>query len=545
MKKMTALLSASLLSLTLLPFGASAQMDFSDLPAEHWAYANVQTLVGEGTISGYQDGTFRPGGTVTRAEFVKMIGKGPTRYASDFTDVAPNHWAYDYIMYSGLVSDNTAAFLPDQPIKRIEVINLLWKRAGSPSGFSAPSIITDQSARNKDALAWAYTCGIANGDDGISLRVDDTMSRAEGAALIVRARENTSAGTSKSFVDAVSETVLKQAFDSLDLFDDNTYVPDKAVTYGELARATVRIAGSEHDPSYYTLPSSIPFEHKYARDLDVLGRNVIGTDKVTAEIIDRQVTVADVVASLTFGALHRSATPYAVDVPTEEWKGKMSAAQNNLLTFALKKGIQLDTSADYEHMLRLATLKDIAAAAVQIDRIIGMQTDYSTDAGTYGTGKINHSLDLSGRYYENYQLVLKDVPSAVYNTAFTAYGDSAKAPKSAYRFAQAYSTLFSSSLTMYKNYVKSATGLDCTMVYFPSLTANNGNGYTMRVKITVNSLGSANALSDCFKCGAKAAEQSFVLEAGKTFYADIASGGNFAASMNAEDMFIDQIICEG
>lgn len=545
MKKITALISASLLALTAFPISASAEMAFSDLSAEHWAYANVQTLVSEGTIRGYEDGSFRPNGTVTRAEFVKMIGKGATRYASDFSDVSQNHWAYEYIMYSGLVPESSVSFLPDQPIKRIEVIELLWKRAGSPTGYTAPSIVTSQASRKKDALAWAYTLGIANGDDGISMRVNDTMTRAEGAALIIRARENTAAGVSKSFTDAVSETVLKQVFDSLDLFDDNTYVADKPVTYGELARAAVRIAGSEHDPSYYTLTSSVPFEHKYARDLDVLGRNVIGTDKVTAELIDQQATVADVIAALTFGALHRSATPYAVDVPTEEWKGKMAAAQNNLLTFAFKKGVQLDTSNELEKLNRKATLKDVAAAALQIDNIIGMQTDYSTETNVFGSSKINHSLDLSGRWYENFQLVLKDVPNAVYTTEFTAHGDSAKTPKESYRFPQAYSTIFSTSLALYRNFVKDSSGLDCTMVYSPSLVANNGNGYTMRVKITVNAIGSANTLGGCFQCGSKAAEQSFTLEAGKTFYADIASGGTFGSAMNPESMFIDQIICEG
>lgn len=544
MKKFTAILSASLLAFSAFPFGASAEQAFSDLPTEHWAYANVQTLVSEGTIRGYEDGSFRPNGTVTRAEFVKMIGKGETRYSTDFNDVASNHWAYEYVMTSGLVPDGSVSFLPDQPIKRLEVIELLWKRAGSPKGYSAPAIITNQASTKADALAWAYTLGIANGDDGIALRVKDTMTRAEGAALILRARENSAAGVRKAFTDIVSESVLKQVFDSLDLFDDNSYVAEKPVSYGELARATVRIAGSEHDPSYYSLSSSVLFEHEYARDLDVLGRNVIGSDKVSAELIDQQATLADVVASLTFGALHRSATPYAVDVPTEEWKDKMSAAQNNLLTFAAKIGVQLDTDNSLEKLNRKATRKDVAAAALQIDSVIGMQTDYSTAQNMFGSGKINHSLDISGRFYENFQLVLKDVPGEVYTTSFNTYGTNTKTPKETYRFPQAYSTIFSASLSLYKNYVKDASGLDCTLVYSPSLVANNGNGYTMRVKMTVNSLGSANTLGGCFQCGSKAAEQSFVLEAGKSYYVDIASGGNFGSAMNPETMFIDQVICE-
>ena len=53
----------------------SAARDFYDLPSSHWAYANVQTLVADGTINGYEDGSFQPDAKVTRAEFVKMIAK--------------------------------------------------------------------------------------------------------------------------------------------------------------------------------------------------------------------------------------------------------------------------------------------------------------------------------------------------------------------------------------------------------------------------------------------------------------------------------------
>ena len=206
MKKITAIFLALIMTLALVPFSAYANVDFWDLAPEHWAYQNIQTLVAEGTIKGFEDGSFRPSDTVTRAQFVKMIGKGNIRYSTPFKDVADNHWAYEYIMTSGLVSAGTAMFLPDQPIKRSEVIELLWKRAGSDITYSAPSIITNQ-AENKYAIAWAYSCGIVVGDDGVHLRLDDTMSRAEGAALIIRSREKSAQGATAAFVNTVSEEI--------------------------------------------------------------------------------------------------------------------------------------------------------------------------------------------------------------------------------------------------------------------------------------------------------------------------------------------------
>ena len=65
MKKITALLLVMTMVLSLC-ITVSAQQ-FTDLSENHWAYANIQQLVSEGTIKGYPDGTFRPEATVTRA----------------------------------------------------------------------------------------------------------------------------------------------------------------------------------------------------------------------------------------------------------------------------------------------------------------------------------------------------------------------------------------------------------------------------------------------------------------------------------------------
>ena len=127
----------------------------------------------------------------------------------------------------------------------------------------------------------------------------------------------------------------------MDLFDSETYEPGKNVTFGELARATVRIAGGEYNPSYYSFNSTTPFEHKYARDLDVLGRNVIGTDKVTAAVIDEAATVGDVMAAFTFAAIYRSPKPIAISSKTDAF-GDMAETKNRMLTYAINKGVIID-----------------------------------------------------------------------------------------------------------------------------------------------------------------------------------------------------------
>ncbi len=45
----------------------------SDVKPSSWYYDDVTSLVAKGIINGYPDGTFRPEGTITRAEFTKLV----------------------------------------------------------------------------------------------------------------------------------------------------------------------------------------------------------------------------------------------------------------------------------------------------------------------------------------------------------------------------------------------------------------------------------------------------------------------------------------
>lgn len=81
---------------------AGSEAEFSDLPAAVETADSILNLYYQGIINGYGDGTFKPQGEVTRAEFAKMIllGAGYDTLAGaavGFPDVAPTHWAKGYI----------------------------------------------------------------------------------------------------------------------------------------------------------------------------------------------------------------------------------------------------------------------------------------------------------------------------------------------------------------------------------------------------------------------------------------------------------------
>ena len=77
--------------------------EFSDVPNDYYATGYIKSLYDENIVSGYEDGTFKPDNSVTRAEAVTMMNKvldNPIAENAEnpFDDVSPNHWAYNQIM---------------------------------------------------------------------------------------------------------------------------------------------------------------------------------------------------------------------------------------------------------------------------------------------------------------------------------------------------------------------------------------------------------------------------------------------------------------
>ena len=105
--------------------------DYTDVPADAWYNNAVSTLSNAGVIDGYEDGTFKPDGNITRAEFATIAVRffEATYDGEDlFSDIA-GHWAQDYIneaANAGIVDgypDGT--FRPQQLITRAEAMTMV------------------------------------------------------------------------------------------------------------------------------------------------------------------------------------------------------------------------------------------------------------------------------------------------------------------------------------------------------------------------------------------------------------------------------------
>lgn len=141
------------------------ESSFADVTSDTWYYSYVGYIEKFGIITGYEDGTFRPQNTITRAEFVTMAGRFAAiskEFECNFTDITTEHWAYDYIAFAagnswiGGYEDNT--FRADNTITRAEVVtivnNMLVRNADKSyvnTNKASITLFTDVSEEH-----WAY-----------------------------------------------------------------------------------------------------------------------------------------------------------------------------------------------------------------------------------------------------------------------------------------------------------------------------------------------------------------------------------------------------
>lgn len=109
---------------------------FSDCDADAWYNEAVSTMAAAGVLRGYTDGSFRPNGNVTRAEFVSVLtrlvaeGQGDlqSEYKGYFKDVAMNDWfrpAVELAYELDWARGDEGLFRPNDLMTRAEVMAMV------------------------------------------------------------------------------------------------------------------------------------------------------------------------------------------------------------------------------------------------------------------------------------------------------------------------------------------------------------------------------------------------------------------------------------
>lgn len=177
-------------------------LQFIDVPGEHWANEYITFLAENGIVNGVGDSVFAPGNTVTRAAFVTILGRlagvDISQYIStEFTDVEIDSWYGPYISWAsqnGIVTGyGDGNFGPGNNITR-EQMAVLIMRYADYAGVTLPGInegeeFTDQAQIEQyavDAVGLAQKAGIITGKPGGVFDPKGTALRAEISTVTFR-----------------------------------------------------------------------------------------------------------------------------------------------------------------------------------------------------------------------------------------------------------------------------------------------------------------------------------------------------------------------
>lgn len=135
---------------------------FSDVAPDAWYNTAVSTLANVGIITGYPDGTYDPNGSMTRAELVSLIARFFTEIEpgdSQFNDIE-GHWAAKEIneaFINGIIDGyDDGSFKPDQSISRAEAMKIINGILGREIGAGSLSDDMKLWPDNADETAWFY-----------------------------------------------------------------------------------------------------------------------------------------------------------------------------------------------------------------------------------------------------------------------------------------------------------------------------------------------------------------------------------------------------
>ena len=177
---------------------------FKDVPRNNWAFEYIGEMQKRGIINGYPDGKYYPDNYVERCEFAKiMVGAAGLRTGDAsgeyFADVKYNDWFYEYVetakeYLTGYKSFGQNYFRPNNYALREDIAVALVKLKGYNTKNTDQNILQTMfsdydsiSESAKPYVATAVDRGLVSGYDDGTFKGQDSITRAEAAAMLWRA----------------------------------------------------------------------------------------------------------------------------------------------------------------------------------------------------------------------------------------------------------------------------------------------------------------------------------------------------------------------
>ncbi len=166
----------------------------------HWAKDAIKRIYGLGIINGFDDGSFKPDNSVTRAEFTKMAVLAlekritlPSINGGEFSDVSMQSWYYGCVKKAtgaNIVNGYNGYFNPESTIKREDAAVMMYRclqKIGKceNQADAAYDDKEDISEYAREAVSVLTSLGIVNGADN-RFCPKNSITRAEAAAMTER-----------------------------------------------------------------------------------------------------------------------------------------------------------------------------------------------------------------------------------------------------------------------------------------------------------------------------------------------------------------------
>ena len=188
----------------LLPLALTAAMIVPSVPAMaapsdiagHWAESVITQWQSKGLIQGYEDGTFKPGNTITRAEFVTLMNNAKGFWSEgsiNFSDVKNGSWFYSAVaraVAAGYVKAySDGSFKPNNTITRAEAAVMIANTAKLSANEAGAYRFTDIGfipAWARGSVGAVVAAGYMTGYPDGSFYANASISRAEAVSSLNR-----------------------------------------------------------------------------------------------------------------------------------------------------------------------------------------------------------------------------------------------------------------------------------------------------------------------------------------------------------------------
>ena len=197
----SSLMAFCLMFALVLPVEAKEAESFRDVPADFWAYEQINRCVQDGIVSGYADGTFKPGNPVSYGAFSIMLARA--FYPNELASYSNQGTATGEAIMNkhGILNDTSRSSKSiGDPLSREDMAQVMYnilvdKGAKIPSASEyaqAMSSISDYdtiSGNCRRGVLVCYTLGLLTGQSDGSFGPRNPMNRAQGCVVINRLRD--------------------------------------------------------------------------------------------------------------------------------------------------------------------------------------------------------------------------------------------------------------------------------------------------------------------------------------------------------------------